>query len=71
LRQAGAIKSMTLLAKDEDGQLIYSVAFENGSNQFSIMLTATGQVGAFSYGPHLVDQPEQGASLPPGSRLSQ
>jgi hypothetical protein len=59
LHDAGAIQSMTLVAKNADGQPIYAVTFEHGANQFSIRLgngPAPGQVEDFSYGPHLAEQ---------------
>jgi hypothetical protein len=53
LRDAGAIKAITLLDKDSDGALIYGVAFEHGSNQFAIRLGSGGLIDTLSYGPRL------------------
>jgi hypothetical protein len=53
LRDAGAIKTVTLLDKDEDGALIYGVAFEHGANQFAIRLSSGGLIDTLSYGPRL------------------
>ncbi len=61
LRSAGAILSMTLLAKSDDGGLVYAVAFEKGGNQFSVRLNGEGRIDAFSYGPHLAEEPDQTA----------
>lgn len=59
LESAGAIKSMTLRAKNSDGQFVFDVVFEKGTDEFSIRVTggpSPGLVDAFSYGPHLVDE---------------
>ena len=53
LRDAGAIKTVTLLDKDETGALIYGVAFEHSANQFAIRLGSSGLIDTLSYGPRL------------------
>ncbi len=58
LRAAGAIRSISVLTRSDDGQLVFAVTFEHGANQFSVRLDNAGLVEAFSYGPHLADAPE-------------
>lgn len=53
LREAGAIRTITLLDKDSDGALIYGVAFEHGASQFAIRLSSAGLIDTLSYGPRL------------------
>lgn len=57
-KDAGAIKSMTLLVKNADDQLVYAVTFEHGADQFLVRLNSHGLIDAFTYGPHLATPQE-------------
>ena len=36
LREAGAIRSISVLTRSDDGQVVFAVTFEHGANQFSV-----------------------------------